>query len=95
MIFKSYKSIDFSALHYTAEDLDKANYTVDLICRPETILHIDYKQNGIGSNSCGPALNKNYVFNDKHIDFSFSFKPVYIENYDLTEEGRNFNFYGV
>mgnify|MGYP002408545075 CR=1 FL=1 len=87
IIFKSKQSMSFSALHYTAEDLDKAKYTVDLKRRKETILHIDFGQNGIGSNSCGPELNEKYTLNDKHINFTFSFKPIFIENYNLFEEG--------
>jgi beta-galactosidase len=93
IIFKSHSSsMNFSALHYTAEDLDKANLTIELKRRPETIVHIDYKQTGIGSNSCGPALNEAYAFSQKHIDFTFSIKPILIENFNLTEEGRNASF---
>jgi beta-galactosidase len=90
IIFKSHNSLmNFSALHYTAEDLDKAELTIQLRRRPETIVHIDYKQTGIGSNSCGPALNKDYAFNQKHIDFTFSFKPILVENCNLSEEARS------
>jgi beta-galactosidase len=93
IVFKSNGSMNFSALHYTAEDLDKANLVTELRRRAETIVHIDYKQTGIGSNSCGPKLDEHYAFNEKHLDFSFSFKPIFIEDYDLNEEGRNITSY--
>ncbi len=44
---------DFSAMYYEAEDLEKAKHTVDLKKRDYINLNIDYKQNGLGSNSCG------------------------------------------
>ncbi|MBE6884993.1 MAG: DUF4981 domain-containing protein [Ruminococcaceae bacterium] len=87
IIFKG-DGFDFSALHYTAEDLDKAKLTTDLVKRDEAIVHIDYRQNGVGSHSCGPVLIKEYAFDQKHIDFSFSFRPVLLENLPASVEGR-------
>ncbi|MFT8889701.1 MAG: glycoside hydrolase family 2 TIM barrel-domain containing protein [Ethanoligenens sp.] len=88
VLFRSASPMSFSALHYTAEDLDKAALTIDLKRRAETILHIDYRQTGIGSNSCGPELDKTYALNDKHIVFSFVIKPVLMENCVIRLEGR-------
>ena len=34
-------------------------------------VRIDYKNAGIGSASCGPALLEQYRVNDKDIDFKF------------------------
>ena len=51
--------VNFSALHYTDEELMYAKHIYDLpaIKRPETILHLDYIQRGLGNNSCcGPDL---------------------------------------
>ena len=88
IVFKGADSFHFSALHYTAEDLDRADYTKDLVRRGETVVHIDYRQDGVGSNSCGPALNPAYAFDEKHIAFRFAFRPVFLENVDLSREGR-------
>ena len=88
MLFKAEDSFSFSALHCTAEDLDAASLTRDLTRRPETIVHIDYRQTGIGSNSCGPALNPAYAFDEKHFTFRFAFRPVLVETMDLAREGR-------
>jgi beta-galactosidase len=80
LIFKGNPEFNFSALHYTPEDLDKADYTANLNRREETIVHVDYQQTGIGSNSCGPNLQEKYELKPQHIDFGFSFKPIWIEN---------------
>ena len=71
------KAFEFSALHYTAQDLDEALMDKDLIPRTETIIHIDYKQTGIGSNSCGPELMKKYKFDDKEFRYSFRIRPFH------------------
>ena len=55
LLFKGMPEFEFSALHYTANDLNSASNEKDLRPRKETIIRIDYKQTGIGSNSCGPA----------------------------------------
>lgn len=39
-----------------------------------TILNIDYKMSGVGSNSCGPALDEKYQMNDKEFEFEFYLK---------------------
>lgn len=90
MLFKAKKPFSFSALHYAPEDLDAAKYTVDLSRRPETVVHVDYRQNGIGSNSCGPALLPTYAFDEKHIAFGFSLEPLFTETCRLPKEGRTF-----
>jgi beta-galactosidase len=45
---------DFSASHFTAEDLFAASHTCDLWPRPETFLCADVAQTGLGNASCGP-----------------------------------------
>jgi len=47
--------IDFSAHRYTPEDFTRAQHTTDLIPRTDIVLNLDYKQHGLGSNSCGPG----------------------------------------
>lgn len=66
---------EFSALHYSSHDLDKAMLDKDLIKRPETFIHIDCRQSGIGSHSCGPELMEKYRFNEKAFAYSFRIVP--------------------
>jgi beta-galactosidase len=46
--------LEFSASHFTAQDLYAAKHTYDLKPRPETILNLDFRQRGLGTQSCGP-----------------------------------------
>lgn len=47
--------VNFSALHYTDQDLMNTQHDWELQPRTETILHIDYMQRGLGNASCGPG----------------------------------------
>lgn len=88
LIFKGDDTFNLSALHYTAQDLSKTPMAHLLQPRPETIIHIDYAQTGIGSNSCGPQLAKAYALNAKDIHFSFAMKPMWSETIPAQLERR-------
>ena len=88
LLFKADDKLEFTVSHYSIENLDKALYTRDLIKEDETYINIDYKQSGVGSSICGPALADEFKVDDEHIDFTFRMKPVFIENFDLSLEGR-------
>lgn len=51
---------EFSAHHFTPEDLSKAAHTHEIGRRPEITLHLDYKQAGLGTASCGPGTLPQY-----------------------------------
>lgn len=68
------KALNFSLLPYSANELTQAAHSYEL---PESIanyLTIDYKQNGIGSNSCGPYLKEKYRFSDEQFQWTFEIK---------------------
>jgi beta-galactosidase len=88
LIFKGKNNFNFSTLHYTAGDLEKADLTIDLKRRPETVIHIDYRQSGIGSDSCGYPLSEINQLNQKRIEFQFSFKPIFTENVPVAFESK-------
>lgn len=67
----SHKPFEFSALHYSIEQLDKTSHAFELTPEDSTELLICYKNRGVGSGSCGPALSKKYWVNDRIIDFGF------------------------
>lgn len=50
----------FSAHPYTAEALDKAEHTFELKAEEKTVLSLDWRMGGIGSNSCGPLPLEKY-----------------------------------
>lgn len=53
-------NLEFSASHFTAEDLFSAHHTWMLKPRAETILNLDYRQRGLGTASCGPDTGPAY-----------------------------------
>lgn len=64
-------AFEFSACPWTAEELTLAPHDFDLPPIEKTVLTIDYKQSGIGSNSCGPVLAEEYRFGEKEFTFAF------------------------
>jgi beta-galactosidase len=54
------KGGEFSVSHYTAADLYAARSRLDLVRRPETIVHLDLWNRGLGTASCGPDTLPRY-----------------------------------
>ena len=71
----STEGFSFNASHYTQEELTGKGHNFELEECGSTVLCLDYKQNGIGSNSCGPELIEKYRLTDETIDFSIRFIP--------------------
>ena len=80
--FASPERFSFNASHYTPDDLAKSAHTYELakVKRKETIVHLDYKMSGVGSNSCGPELAEAYRLNEKEIHFEIHLAPVFKED---------------
>ncbi|MBU3112214.1 DUF4981 domain-containing protein [Clostridium lacusfryxellense] len=70
--FSSNNQFEFNVSNYTSEVLTNAKHTDELIENENTIVRIDYKNSGIGSNSCGPELIDEYRLKEKDISFQFS-----------------------
>jgi beta-galactosidase/beta-glucuronidase len=66
---------DFSAHHFTAEDLEKAKHLHELQPRKEITLHLDYAQHGIGSSSCGPGALPQYELLTQEFHFQARLRP--------------------
>ena len=67
-------NFSFNASHFTAEELTAKMHDFELKPCGYTVLHVDYRQSGIGSNSCGPELLEKYRLNGD-FTFDFSMKP--------------------
>ena len=65
----------FNASHYTQEELTQKAHNFELEESGYTVLCLDYAQNGIGSNSCGPALSKKYALRDEQFAFTIRLVP--------------------
>ena len=80
--------VDFSALHYTAQDLDKAQHPFELTPRDETVLCIDAGQQGLGGASCGPPPMERYIFKSAPTTLSFGIRPYNPLYGDMAEYSR-------
>ena len=69
------KQFSFNASYYTQEELTEKGHNFELAESGSTILCLDYRQNGIGSASCGPELQNQYRLNDETIDFVIRLIP--------------------
>ena len=69
------KPFSFNASEFTQEELTGKPHNYQLKKSGHTVLCIDYAQNGIGSNSCGPQLLERYQFNDESFIFEFAIYP--------------------
>jgi len=70
----------FNISHYNAKQLTEAKHEYELVPNKETTVQIDYKQNGIGSASCGPIPAKEVLFCEKNFSFHVHISPEYVTN---------------
>lgn len=63
------ETFSFNASHYPQEELDKKPHNFELCPANETVVCIDYKMSGIGSNSCGPKLLPVYTLQEDAFRF--------------------------
>jgi len=63
--------LNFSASHFTADDLYKSFHTTDLVPRAETILNLDLAQRGVGTATCGPDTLPQYQLSGREHRFSY------------------------
>lgn len=65
----------FNVSHYTQEELTRKAHNYELEKSGNTIVCLDYAQNGIGSNSCGPELREQYRLDEE--TFIFEMKLLF------------------
>lgn len=65
----------FNCSHYTPMQLTKTLHHHELTPLAETVLNVDWKQCGVGSNSCGPKLAEEYALKDRFYAYSFRLIP--------------------
>lgn len=75
LLFIGMEKFSFNAAHYTPGELTGADHPYKLGKRKETVVNIDYKMSGVGSNSCGPELLKKYRLDETQISFQVRLKP--------------------
>jgi beta-galactosidase len=66
---------EFSASHYSAADLYAAKTRLDLVRRPETFVHVDLWNRGVGTGSCGPDTLPRYRIGAGRHRFAWRLRP--------------------
>ncbi len=70
------KAFSFNASPYTQEELTEKKHNYELEPCGSTVLCLDYAQNGIGSNSCGPGLAEKYQLKEEQFIFELTLIPT-------------------
>ncbi|WP_309398143.1 glycoside hydrolase family 2 TIM barrel-domain containing protein [Cerasicoccus maritimus] len=72
--FSGAPTFEFSVRHLTDEDLFTSFHPNELEDkrRAETIIHIDHKQRGLGSGSCGPQTSEPYCVHPGQYQFNYT-----------------------
>ena len=68
LTFRADSAFECNVSHYSAMQLMRAKHTDELKKEPDTVIRIDYKNSGVGSNSCGPELLKKYRLDEKRVE---------------------------
>ena len=65
--FESVKDFSFNVTEFDERNLP--THSADLIRSGKVFVNVDYRNSGVGSNSCGPKLNEKYSITEKHISW--------------------------
>ncbi len=68
------KPVSFRVGYFSDEQLAQTENNADLHKEATAKLYLDYKMSGVGSNSCGPELDKKYQVDEKNIVFDFEIR---------------------
>ena len=79
-LYFSADNFALSVSHFTQQQLTETEHDYELVPNKETTVIIDYRTEGIGSNSCGPAPEEKYKIIEKEINFSFNVKALFTGN---------------
>ena len=69
----------FNLSRYTQEELTAKRHNWELKPADHAVLCLDARHAGIGSNSCGPALDPAYQVNEKELHLHFWLEPTTVE----------------
>ncbi len=70
------EDFSFNCSHYTPKQIAGTKHDFELVEREETVVNIDYRQCGIGSNSCGPELAPEYSLMGDAYRYAFRLLPM-------------------
>lgn len=79
---EDFESFTSNAQHFTPQQLYYAKHDYELEPMKETVLSLDFKQQGVGSASCGPDMLEKYRLSDESFDFTFKLLPCKVDELD-------------
>jgi beta-galactosidase len=85
-LYFSAEKFSLSVSHFTPEYLTVTAHDYELVPEHETTVIIDYRNAGIGSNSCGPELLPQYRISEREFNFKFNIKPSFTANVSPFDE---------
>ena len=71
LCFSTDETFEFSAGHYSDEELLRCTHTNELQPVPGTIVTLDLRQRGLGTASCGPDTLEKYRIKPERYEFTF------------------------
>ena len=86
LALRTEKPFSFNCSHFTPAQLTATRHNYELKPLRDTVVNIDYRHAGIGSNSCGPVLKQCWRLDEKQFDFSFRLLPAFIADIDPYKE---------
>lgn len=69
------EEFSFNCSHFTPWMLYGTKYDFELTPLAETVVNVDFRQAGIGSNSCGPELDERYCIKPGRYHYAFRLIP--------------------
>ena len=69
-------TFSFNCAHFTPMQLTNTAHDYELVPMEETVVNLDYAHSGIGSASCGPALEEKWQLNAREFAFSIRLLPT-------------------
>ncbi|MBQ7320125.1 MAG: DUF4981 domain-containing protein [Clostridia bacterium] len=75
-------AFSFNCAHFSPAQLTATAHDYELVPMKETVVNIDYRQDGIGSNSCGPKLFEKYRLDQTKFRFTFRLLPALVADTD-------------
>ena len=77
MKVSSPRPFETSARHYSQSNLTEAAHTYELEKKEQVFWYIDYQQNGLGGNSCGPRPMDKYLLKPQPVEFEFTLSLIH------------------
>ena len=85
-VARTENDFSFNCSHFTPHMLTFTNHNFELKPLKETVVNIDFRHAGIGSNSCGPELDNRWKLNEENMVLKFRLIPSNMNSIDPFDE---------